>query len=414
MYKIRKSLLLSFFVTLASPIIGVIIAFRTISQKNETKYFLVISIFVFSVLCYVPPYQDLYRRYTLNFLAYNNATTYLDVIKGHVDIVMYVTLLFFKKNGIPFFIYPALQSAIIIFMYLAATRDVLNQIEASEKYRRTCYILVFLMVNLLGAALTLRYAFAVGFLIRAISLWFFTNKRKRSIIYLVLSAFTHFSMLFPIAVLIGSSFVRISKKKIPFLAIIAFLCSSVALKYILNNINLGGINEYASSGYVDGGFANTEAVGNAIIVSIYRYAFDAFFFFIYWIAVYDDERKLNKFLNFINVYLVACFFIAISVTAFNRYLNNIGSYLMFIAAIIYLKDRSKSLKFLMLTGLVVINFIFQDIYLQRRPIALANLWEGLYTPSFNILLYSDDDFNAYLKHIDRDGDWIGHELGGPQ
>ncbi|WAT05948.1 hypothetical protein O1V64_07280 [Rouxiella badensis] len=252
MYRIRKSLLLSFFVTLVNPIIGALISFKTLSKKDEMKYFLVISLFVFSVLCYVPPYQDLYRRYTLNFLAYNNETSYIDVIKGHVDIIMYVTLLFFKKNGIPFFIYPALQSAIIIFMYFSAARDILNHIEASDKYRRICYLLIFLTVNLLGAALTLRYAFAVSFFIRAVSLWFFTRKRKRSILYMVLAALTHFSMLFPIAVLVGSNFVKIKKRTIPLFSIIAFLCSSVALKYVLNNINLGGINDYASSGYVEG------------------------------------------------------------------------------------------------------------------------------------------------------------------
>lgn len=410
MYRIRKSLLLSFFVTLVNPIIGALISFKTLSKKDEMKYFLVISLFVFSVLCYVPPYQDLYRRYTLNFLAYNNETSYIDVIKGHVDIIMYVTLLFFKKNGIPFFIYPALQSAIIIFMYFSAARDILNHIEASDKYRRICYLLIFLTVNLLGAALTLRYAFAVSFFIRAVSLWFFTRKRKRSILYMVLAALTHFSMLFPIAVLVGSNFVKIKKRTIPLFSIIAFLCSSVALKYVLNNINLGGINDYASSGYVEGGFANTEATGNAAIVSIYRYAYDAFFFFIYWFAVYDDEKRTNKFLNFLNVYLVSCFLIAISVTAFNRYLNNIGSYLLFIAAFIYLKDRAKSLKFILLGALVVFNFLFQSIYLQRRPIMLGNLWQGLYTPTFNLLLYSDNDFNGYLKFINRDGDWIGHEL----
>lgn len=411
MITVKKSLLVSFFLTLINPFLGLVIAFRTIGKKDEVKYFLLISFFTFLVLCYVPPYQDLYRRYTINFLSYNNESTYLEVIKGHVDIVMYVTLLFFKKNGLPFFIYPALQSAIVIFMYLSSAKDLMDHINASDKYRRYCYLIVFLTVNLLGAALTLRYAFGVSFFIRALFLWFFTEKKKSSCLYMMLSILTHFSMIFPVVILIGSNFLTIRKKISPILAVIAFICSSIVLKYVLGNINLGAINAYASSGYVDGGFADTEATGNAALVSFYRYGLDAFLFAMYWFAIYDNDQRVKRFLNFVNVYLVSCFFITVSVTAFNRYMNNIGSYILLIAVLIYLKERTRSLKTLLLVAVVIVNFAFQTIYLQRRPIELASLWRGLYTPAFSLIFYSDNDFKYYLKYINNDGDWIGHELG---
>ena len=60
--------------------------------------------------------------------------------------------------------------------------------------------------------------------------------------------------------------------------------------------------------------------------------------------------------------------------------------------------------------LAVFNLTFSNVYVQRRPILLGKMWNGLYTPSFLRLTYNMNDFEAYLKHINSDGDWIGHEI----
>ena len=58
----------------------------------------------------------------------------------------------------------------------------------------------------------------------------------------------------------------------------------------------------------------------------------------------------------------------------------------------------------------IVNFLFQNIYLQRRPLMLGEMWQGLYTPSLIAMTRSDDDFKLLLKEIDDYGDWVKDKL----
>ncbi len=120
----------------------------------------------------------------------------------------------------------------------------------------------------------------------------------------------------------------------------------------------------------------------------------------------------DKFDNFLNVLLVVCFSLTISITVFNRFLTMIIMYLLLIR---YFMSSSFIRKPAIITvgliALIFYNSIFINIYVQRRPFLLGEMWKSYYTPTVLNLDYGMDDFNGYLKKINSDGDWIGHELG---
>jgi hypothetical protein len=55
--------------------------------------------------------------------------------------------------------------------------------------------------------------------------------------------------------------------------------------------------------------------------------------------------------------------------------------------------------------------LIENIYVPRRPIMLGQMWQQFYkTPLLN-LFYGEQDYEQYLRVINRDsGEWIGHEM----
>jgi len=408
MRKVSRAYVLSSIITFLIPVLGVIFTFINIRDGKERKYFVLLSIFAFSVIYFIPPYQDLFRRYTLQFLAYNDGTTYMQAIDGHVDIIMYVVILFFKKNDIPFFIFPALQSAISVYLFLSATKDVIDSNE-NYSHKNVIYLLSFLMVNFVGIALGLRFGFAVAMFTKSVTLVILARKRFSGGILMLLSALMHFSLILPIAIFLSSKFIKINKKLTPIFCIVAFLLSKFLIYYILNHLNLGNINDYAKDGYVEGKYAAADNSGNAMVVTYYRYLYMIVIYLLFFFSKKQEDEKLQKLENFINIFIISCFFTAISATAFNRYFNGIAVYFIFMLVLSVLYVRFDKVVRMIFVILVVFNSFFQSVYLLRRPIILGEMWRGLYTPVIFVVNYSDKDFSSYLKVIDSDGDWVAQK-----
>ena len=101
---VRKSVILGCITTLIIPIVGVIYSFFSLKKENAKWVIVNISLFVFIIVARLPPYQDLFRRYTETYFIYNAQTNITDAIRGHVDIMFYLLSFLIKYVGLPFYV----------------------------------------------------------------------------------------------------------------------------------------------------------------------------------------------------------------------------------------------------------------------------------------------------------------------
>lgn len=400
---------LSLVICVLLPIVGAILSFGAYKKGKERLLFLTLSVFAFSVTCYLPPLQDLYRRYTLNYLPYNELTTYSQAIEGHVDILMYVILLFLKKNSIPFLLMPAFEAALSVYFGLSAIKKIVEGASYNEKTERSIYILSFLIINFIGVALGLRFGAAVTLFIYGSTVIFAGDKNTKGIIFLALAILMHFSMLVPTAVLVGSFFIKINRKITPIYCALAFLASNFIFFSLFNSIQLGDINSYAESGYIDGKFASADTSGNALIMIGLKFLFFAFLYLIYYVSkvkIPNDVKYARAYESFINMFFVVCFIFSISFSAFSRYLNGVLLYFIFTYVMLSYPTLRKFTKFVLI-AFVILNFSLQYVYAQRRALIYGEMWRGLYISPL-ISLYNPDELTArYLQKIDQDGNEVG-------
>lgn len=399
------SLVFSFLI----PLLGAVFAFWSFKKGKERLLFLTLAVFAFSVTCYLPPLQDLYRRYTLNYLPYNDLSSYSQAIEGHVDILMYVILLFFKQNSIPFLLLPALEAGLSVYLGMLSVSKIINKAEYKEKTERHIYILTFLMINFIGVALGLRFGAAVSMFVYGATILILGESKNKAVIILILAALMHFSILVPIAVLIGSFFINLSKRATPIYCVIAFLASNYVFFSLFNTIHLGSINSYAESGYIEGKYATADTAGNAMIMIALKFLF----IFILYALFYFSKKQLPEtikhqkgYASFINMFLITCFIFSISFSAFSRYLNGVLLYFIF-AYVMYLYPSLNKILRIMVVFFVILNFSLQYVYAQRRAIIFGEMWRGLYISPI-ITLYDPDQMTMdFLRQIDQDGNEIG-------
>ncbi|KQN43711.1 hypothetical protein ASE93_18255 [Serratia sp. Leaf50] len=414
MLKLSKSGLLGLILAVINPIVAFAFVFLNIKRKNSSVMLLSLSICVFTIFCFVPPYQDLYRRYIDTYLSYNNNSDYSSVIQGHVDILMYVISLFMKRNDIPFYFFPAVQAGIVTYLFLSTINDLIDVVYKGED-KKVFYLVAFLFINVIAGALGLRFYIAIALVTKGITVFYFKENKKQAIIYCILSLLFHFSMAVVVMAFIASNFIKLNKKFTPLLFIAGFITSSVLLLFVINSGWLGFIGQYVKAGYIDfSGNADVDTKGNAVLVLVWRYILVVMLFFVSYFYKFspDEDKRVVRFINFVNVFLVVSSLTALSATAFNRYLIAVGSFLLLLNFFIAIKNKRKGVTLfnMIFTIVFIVNFLFQNIYLQRRPLMLGEMWRGLYTPSLIAMTRSDDDFKLLLKEIDDDGDWVKDKL----
>ncbi|HHB6735062.1 TPA: hypothetical protein ACN77N_005662, partial [Klebsiella pneumoniae] len=173
---------------------------------------------------------------------------------------------------------------------------------------------------------------------------------------------------------------------------------------------LGYLGQYIKAGYIDySGNAEIDTKGNALIVTIWRYLM---LLLIYIPCYYLKQRRDQRidFINFVGVYLIISSLTSISANAFNRYMIAIGSFFVLLNFFLVIRFNIRRISVVALIFVFIINFVFQNIYLQRRPILLGTMWTGLYTPTVFSLLRTDQEFKLILNQIDDDGDWVKDKL----
>ncbi|WP_171880031.1 hypothetical protein, partial [Klebsiella pneumoniae] len=103
---------------------------------------------------------------------------------------------------------------------------------------------------------------------------------------------------------------------------------------------------------------------------------------------------------------------AVSFTAFQRYLVVCSLLLMvrIIPPYIGLLFR----KIYLMIGFcfyVFVSAIVLNIYVQRMPFILGDLWRGYYQSPLTLINYDDKKFTKYLNEVTLDGDWVKNRQG---
>lgn len=406
--KTNKSVFTAFIFSTLFPILGVVYSFLKINDRNTKGMVIVISYFVFFFVLTVPPFQDLYRRYLENYLFLSVKSTYSSALIGHFDFIFYALSLFFRKNEIPFFYIPSIFTSLSVYMTLMSLDDLLKskQRESAEIINyRFPFLVLFCFINIIVIALGLRFGLAVSLALRASTVGLVNRKKGSSYFLFILSCLTHFSMFFVFMIFLSSKFIKIKRHFVVPFSIVCAIFGGAVLPFVLSKFNLLGLSEYVTKGYVDGSLADSSSNMNAILISLYNYLL--IFVFGYYHLTHNNNNK--KFSGFINVFYISTFLIIISYTAFNRYFVGVGTFLLLLSVLSNCEFKNRSFKYIIIV-LTILNVLFANIYVQRRPILLAKMWTGLYTPMPLRLTYNMNDFNAYLRHINSDGDWIGHEI----
>ncbi|MBS0910041.1 EpsG family protein [Tatumella sp. JGM118] len=399
----------SFVLIMLLPIAGAISAFFGITDRNRKASIFLISLFSACLVFFIPPFQDLYRRFLETYLVYNQDTSYSEVITGKVDVIYYVVTLFFKKEGIPFFYISVLVVFNTVWNHLSALNLFIRRREWKGRFPNLIFFFYFCFINILIVALGLRMGWAVSFAVRGVISYYFLdkNKLKTSILLLILSALIHFSMLYVFFVLIASMFVRLNKKILPFAIVVSLLLGKALIPLILNKFGFGGLSDYALNGYIDNkSFANQGDSTNEFIVYLYYYTLAAFFIVSFFVF---PEVGSEKYANFLSIYICSCFLLSSFYVAFNRYFVETGIF-FYVLAFTSMRCRILYKVKYIIFVIALLNMSFSNIYLQRRPLMFGDMWESLFIPPVFYVLRTESDFEKMLNNVDFNGNWIGHDI----
>lgn len=409
---ISKGSVLSFISVLVFPLLGLYLSFKTIRYYNLRTNTLVIALFCAFFTITIPPYQDLYRRYYETYYIYNGLTNFSDAVLTHVDFIYYILVYWVKILGLPFFLVPMIS----VFVGVYSILDSLNAIFKNQEHQCTqrrivfSYIILFCFINVLVMAMGIRFGCAAALSIRAVIFKVIENKKIKCFSLFFFAVSLHFSMLLIFIALVVSGIISINRKFVLPLFVTVIFVSNFVFPLLISQISIFGIAQYARSGYVDGKFAAVDTTLNSLIVAAWRYILSVIFLVFYF---KEEKKGGGAFENFILIYILISGLTFVSYIAFNRYITEIG---IIFYALLFLNCRKETVnnKMLIILILALTNMFFSNIYLQRRPIELGQMWSGLYTSILLRYDYTQNDFESYLKQIDSAGDWIGHELKSDQ
>lgn len=394
------------------PVIGYIYSLLKISRQNAKWLLIPFCIFNFFFALKVPPYQDLYRRYLETYYEFSESTTLWSVFERKIDYLYYINTWVFYKLNIPFFVIPALYASLTLyFVYMSYLKSGMRQNDDASSFDfKLSSILMISFVNVVAIATTLRYGFAASMAVYGLICIYLAGERRKGWVFLIIAVMMHASMFIVIGAVFAAKLVKLNRFITIFCCILFCFVSSVLIRYLLQQFNFFGLNSYFLTGYVESAWGGFRTDFSTLFFLGVQYIILLFLF----LSTMKKTKYLedSKFDNFINVFLVVCFSLTISITVFNRFLTIVAMYLLLIR---YFMSESFLRRSAVITigliALIFYNSLFINIYVQRRPFLLGEMWKTFYTPPIMNINYGMDDFNGYLKKVNSDGDWIGHELG---
>lgn len=322
---------------------------------------------------------------------------------------------FLQITGIPFYLLPALYVSISIYLILKTTGKVITSsgISISRNAFIAIHFISITIAPLFIIALGLRFGLACFISIYASTLYSTGEMKSRKFILLsMLSVLTHFSVVAIVLSTVLSNVIKIKKSHVVIFGMIAFFLSGILLPLVVSRITLLNINMYAQA-YLSGAFGSFE---NKNLNGMINYILQFMPFIIlltYYLRCSHPIKKLGIY-NLCSMSIIMLAFSSIAPVAAGRFVLPVTYFLFF--NYIYSKREHLKLRNIFLSFLVsfmVVFFIFENGYIQRRPILLGRMWQAIYEPPVINIMAVDDKFNSNLKNINpSNGEWYAHETDG--
>ncbi|WP_407257062.1 EpsG family protein [Klebsiella quasipneumoniae] len=320
--KINKSFCVSVVGVNILPIVGYLYSLLKINRHNAKWLLIPVCLFNFFLALKAPPYQDMYRRYLQTYYGYAQNTTLWDAIDNKIDYLFYTNAWVFYKLNIPFFIIPAMYASLTVYyIYMAYLKSGMQSNSDISNYNfKLSSIIIISFVNVVAIATTLRFGFAASMAVYGLVCLYLSGEKTKGRIFLLIAMMMHISMLIIICSTILARFVKLNRILTIFGCIFFCLFSSVLIRFLLLKFNFFGLNNYFLTGYVESAWGGFRTELSTLFFLFVQYTILLFLF----VSTMKKTKYLSndKFDNFLNVLLVVCFSLTISITVFNRFFDN--------------------------------------------------------------------------------------------
>lgn len=410
----QSNFIIAILAAISVPVLGFIFSLLSIQRGESNKlWYCLLSLIIFFIFIYIPPVSDLYRHYQA-FYDISSSDSFLDIIAGRLDLTLPLTMWLFKNLDLPFYLIPALYTSTCAYLVLKLTGRVINKTNRYISHNAfiALHFIAILLMPLFIIALGLRFGLACFISIYASVSYNIGDKNFKSFLILsIIATATHFFTFFVFCIVIASKIIFLKKLPAFLLSLICFIFASAILPVILSQITFMNLNVYTQA-YLSGVFGSFE---NKNTNGLINYALQYTPFIIFLLHYITHKQAFNKSLSYLcNISLIALAILSIAPVASGRFVI-IATYLQFFYFIIgYQKPLYlRSIFMFFLITYFSLFFIFENIFIQRRPIQLGDMQNTLYTPQIINIININDRFNKYFNFINpTNGEWIKDETDG--
>ncbi len=225
---------------IASPLLALPFIINEVHHRQPYAYVL-LSLFMALVAFLYPPTHDLWRHNMMYYSYVLYPADSLIVTQNGSDYVLYSISSLFAKYEIPFEYVRFLFVFFSYLMYFKVFRAVVSQnlslIRNTTDYVN-CFWLMFFLIPFFDICCGLRQGFAVALYTYGVYLFYLKDKKLWGCVFLLLSVFTHFSMIsvLPIVFLVKLRAFQIDVKRALVLAVVAYAISLSLFGYLNSTV----------------------------------------------------------------------------------------------------------------------------------------------------------------------------------
>jgi hypothetical protein len=386
--------------------------FVFIEIYNKKKYaFILLSIFMGLVAYLIAPTGDLYVH-TNEYFIFADLTflEFLDILPFTIDFVYYFVAYIFSITGIPFeFIrfFFVLISYLLVFDIFRDLSFTNKKIKNSKKIYMIFFLICFFQVLFMVTAIGLRYGLAIYLMVYGIYI-LFQKENSKGWFYILLSCFTHFSMVLILFIILLTRFLKLKKinKSSLFLSLVFIFFGTNIILFFINLFPLNPFLKDKIILYVTGYWGNDFLQIHSFLYRISRLmAHVSVYPLLLFIFVTNLKNKLSGIVLSMSFLLFILYPVA---NLFYRFTQII--LFIFLISFILSYNKSKLHNFFLTIIFITSTFTFLlgSIYTHKRNFLISNEYKILY-PSIPFILYSTYDQKWIDTYITTNGDIVGNE-----
>lgn len=408
--KIKYNSLLVFFCFLLYPLGALPLLF--IEIYNNKKYaFVLLSLFMGLVAYLIAPTGDLYVH-SIEFSDFKDFTfsDFLSILPFTIDFVYYFIAFIFAKLAIPFgfirFIFVVLSYLIVFDIF----RDVCssnNNLNKNKKLTTIVFFICFFQVLFMSVAIGLRFGFSVYLMLYGVYLLFKKNNFK-GWFFILLSCFTHFSMILIFFSILIAKLFKITKlnKTVLFLSLGFAIIGTDILQFIIDLLPLNDFLKEKLIMYITGYWGNSFLEDHSFLYRISR-LFNHISVYPLMFFLFITKVK-NQLLSIVFVLSILLFILYPITNLFYRFVMIIVPILLISFLLSYDNSKLHSLFLILIFTCSSITFFLGNIYSHKRNLQISYEYKLTYT-SFPMIFFSSYDKNWIDDHITSNGDIVGNE-----